>query len=195
MSDHEEAMTQPAPTIICAGRFLSLAKRDNWEYATRANAAGVIAVVPITGDHRILLVEQFRAPVGARVIEIPAGLVGDHADHTGEPHETAARRELLEETGHEADRWTMLASGPTSPGMCDEVMTLYLAQGLRRIGEPLGDGHEQITLHAVPLAELHEWLDAATARGLMVDIKLYSGVHLAARHDPEVLQSLLGPPS
>jgi ADP-ribose pyrophosphatase len=178
------------PHILSRGRFLSLARRANWEYATREQATGVVAVVPITDDGKLLLVEQFRPPVGARVLEIPAGLVGDHADHALEVEETAARRELLEETGHEADEWTLLVKGPTSPGICDEVMAVFLARKLRRVGEVMGDGNEEITLHAVALSELHEWLRDAERRGLLVDVKMFSGLHLAARLDERIRGAL-----
>lgn len=186
-----EPMTDK-PHILSRGRFLSLAKRDNWEYATRENATGVVAVVPITDAMELLVVEQHRPPVGGRVLEIPAGLVGDHSEHASEVDETAARRELLEETGHEADRWTLLTRGPTSPGICDEVMSIFLARGLRRVGEALGDGHEQIVLHAVPLSRLHEWIERETRGGKMVDVKLYSGLLLASRIDAGVRGALYG---
>lgn len=180
------------PTVMASGRFLSLVEREGWEYATRLNSTGVVAVVPITDDGKILLVEQYRPPVGKRVIEIPAGLVGDHGDHADETDETAARRELLEETGHEADEWTRLASGPTSPGICDEVMSLFLARRLRRVGEALGDGNEEIVLHEVKLAEVHQWLDRAIEDGMMVDVKVFAGLHLAARAWPEIAGAVYG---
>ena len=74
-----------------AGRYLSLLERDGWEFASRNNASGVVVLVPVTDHGEIVLVEQFRKPIGKNVIELPAGLVGDHED----PHESileAARR-------------------------------------------------------------------------------------------------------
>lgn len=185
-------MSHEGRQLVARGKFLSLVRRDNWEYVTRENASGVVAVVPITDAMELLVVEQHRPPVGGRVLEIPAGLVGDHSEHAGEADEVAARRELVEETGHEADRWTLLTRGPTSPGICDEVMSIFLARGLRRVGEALGDGHEQIVLHAVPLVGLHEWIERKTRGGKMVDVKLYSGLLLAARVDESVRGALYG---
>ena len=81
-----------------AGRYLSLLERDGWEFASRSNASGVVVLVPVTGQGEIVLVEQFRKPVGKNVVELPAGLVGDHED-PDESVLSAARRELEEETG------------------------------------------------------------------------------------------------
>ncbi|MEL6797861.1 MAG: DNA mismatch repair protein MutT, partial [Planctomycetota bacterium] len=66
-----------ADTPMATGRFLSLVSRNGWEFATRVNARGVVAVVATTEANELVLVEQFRPPVGRSVIEIPAGLVGD----------------------------------------------------------------------------------------------------------------------
>ena len=136
---------------------------------------------------------QPRAPLGRNVIEIPAGLVGDHEVHTGENDETAARRELPEETGHTAAHWALLSHGPTTPGLSDEVMSLFLATGLHRQGPVVGDGHGQITLHEVPLRALHAWLGERERAGCLVDIKIFSGLYLAARHSPDLLGALYGP--
>ena len=187
------AMRTTPPQILASGRFLSLVKRGTWEYATRATSPDVVAIVPITDDGRILLVEQFRPPIGAKVIEIPAGLVGDHEHHVGETAETAARRELLEETGHQAASWSLLAAGPTSPGICDEVMSLFLATDLRRVGPAHGDGNEQIELHEVHLRDLHPWLAGRAGGGTVIDIKIFSGLYLAARANPGLRAALYTP--
>ena len=84
------------------GRYLNLVERAGWEYRTRSNASAVVVIIAVTDDDRLLLVEQLRRPLEARVIELPAGLVGD----TGDPEEDvleAANRELVEETGFEAE--------------------------------------------------------------------------------------------
>ena len=59
-------------TIHYRGRYLDLVERDGWEYSTRSNASAVVVIVAVTRDRRLLLVEQFRKPVGARVIDLPA---------------------------------------------------------------------------------------------------------------------------
>lgn len=172
-------------TTIAWGKHLRLALRNGWEFVERHGAGGVVAVVAITDAGGLLLVEQFRVPLNARVIELPAGLAGDSEHCRGERLVDAARRELLEETGYSAAEFVELACTPTSPGLTGEVVTMYLARGLRRHGPARGDGSEQITLHEVPLIELDGWLDAARARGVMVDSKIYAGVHLAMRRDTD----------
>jgi len=173
-------MTNP-DRVIATGRFLRLVDRAGWEFAERANAGHVVAVVAITPARTLLLVEQFRAPLGRRVVELPAGLVGDGPDDPDEPMERAARRELLEETGFESGSWSRLAETPTSAGLTSEIVTFFLAASARRVGPAAGDGDEQISLHEVPLDGLDAWLDSARARGLLVDSKIYAGLHLA-RH-------------
>ena len=112
------------------GQYLGIRVRDNWEFVTRTNATSVAVLVPVTDQHELVLVEQFRIPVQSRVIELPAGLVGDLDD----PDETvlrAARRELEEETGFSAGRLTTLLNCPSTPGMSDEMITFVLAEDLR----------------------------------------------------------------
>ena len=101
---------------IAEGAYLGLYIRDTWEFCERPNSTGVVGILPITDDGHIILVEQFRTPVGSNVIEIPAGLVGDEAEHADESLEDTARRELLEETGYRGDTITHLLSSPTSAG-------------------------------------------------------------------------------
>jgi ADP-ribose pyrophosphatase len=115
------------------GRYLSLLEKEGWEFASRSNASGVVVLVPVTEAGEILLVEQYRKPVAARVIELPAGLVGDH-ENSGESVLDAARRELEEETGYAAARMEVLMVCPSSAGMSDEVLHFVLATGLTRVG-------------------------------------------------------------
>ncbi|MEM7699899.1 MAG: NUDIX hydrolase, partial [Verrucomicrobiota bacterium] len=94
MSESEEIET------LVSGRFIDLCRTARgWEYATRSNAKGCVAILAETDDKRVVLVEQFRPPVGKRVIELPAGLAGDIPLQEEEPLVVAAKRELKEETG------------------------------------------------------------------------------------------------
>ncbi len=170
--------------ILFRGRHLEFIDADGWEYAHRPQATGVVILVPITDDDRIVLVEQYRIPVAATVIELPAGLAGDIQGEEDEPLVAAARRELLEETGYEAADIELLTEGPPSPGVSSEVTSFFLARGLRKTGPGGGDEDESITVREVPLGELDAWLLAARERGAMVDPKLYAGLWLAARHSP-----------
>jgi ADP-ribose pyrophosphatase len=161
-----------------SGRFLGLKERDRWEYAFRTNASGVVVLVPVTDAGELVLVEQYRIPVNSRVMELPAGLVGDNGN-SQEAFKTAAQRELIEETGYRAASLEELLTSPSTPGMADEMITIYFASGLERVGPGGGDGNEDITVHHVPLESAVEWLQARQAGGVLLDPKIYAGLFWA----------------
>ena len=163
------------------GRFLSLVERKGWEFVTRHSAAGVVAVVAVTEQSELVLVEEFRVPVGRMCISIPAGLAGDGEDNQDEAFEAAAERELLEETGFSASSIELLSHSPTSPGLTDEVISFFAAYGLKRVAEGGGVDNEQIVVHLAPMAELDEWLDARAAEGCVFDTKLFAGIYFAKK--------------
>ena len=168
---------------IAAGRFLELRCRDGWEYVHRRVGRAVVAVIALDTDHRIVLVEQFRTPIGANVIELPAGLVGDENDLESEGPESAARRELLEETGFQAASWKRLPSVVSSAGLTDERIELFLARDLHRIGPGGGVDNETIAVHLVPIAGLTEWLANKTSQGCQVDGRVYAAPVLAGTEE------------
>ncbi len=161
-----------------SGRYLGLKERESWEYAFRTNARGVVVLVPVTDAGELVLVEQYRIPVKSRVMELPAGLVGD-TDDREETLKTAAQRELIEETGYRASVLEELLTCPSSPGMANEMVTIFFACGLERVGPGGGDGNEDITVHHVPLQSAAEWLQARITEGLMLDPKIYAGLYWA----------------
>jgi ADP-ribose pyrophosphatase len=167
-------MTQE--TTHYKGRYLSLVEREGWEFASRSNASGVVALIALTAREEIVLVEQYRKPVDAHVIEIPAGLIGDHAD-PDESALTAAARELEEETGFAATGLKILMECPSSAGMSDEVISFVLATGLRRVGPGGGDDSEDIRVHLLKLHKADEWLSAQQAAGKSVDPKVYAALY------------------
>ena len=158
------------------GRYLSLKEIDNWEYVTRPNAHAVVVLAAVTPQNEIVLVEQFRRPVNARVIELPAGLVGDQGD-PNEPVLEAAGRELIEETGYEADSLSLLMECPTSSGMTDEIISFVLASGLKKVGPGGGDDSEEIETHVVPLDKVDDWLDERRLAGTPLDPKIYTALY------------------
>ncbi len=168
---------QPDERTLYDGKFIRFVQQGKWEFARRRNTSGIVGVVAVTDDGKLLLVEQFRPPVGKRVIELPAGLAGDVAGQETEDLANAARRELLEETGYEAREMTRVATGPPSAGLSDEVITLFVARGLKKAGDGAGDGSEDITLHEVPVGEVDAFVDRMAGDGRLVDLKVFAGLY------------------
>lgn len=104
-----------ARKTLCETERLAVYDEDRWHYVERKNATGVVIMVAVTDATELLLVEQYRTPVHARVLELPAGIVGDV--DASESLESAAKRELLEETGYAAAKATPLFTGSVSPGL------------------------------------------------------------------------------
>jgi ADP-ribose pyrophosphatase len=157
---------------IFEGKHIVMRERDGWEFVERKKAKEAVAVIAIADDSKLILTEQFRHPVDARVIDWPAGLVGNEG--ISDAAETA-RRELEEETGYACDSVEWLASGPTSPGITSEIVHFYRATGVRRRGKGGGVGGEDITVHLVPSGQIEEWLRARS--GVLIDLKIWAGLH------------------
>ena len=168
--------------VLGSGRYLTLLDDAGWEYVVRPNIKGIVVIVAITDDDKLLLVEQYRPAVGGKVIELPAGLVGDI--DAGESLIVAAERELIEETGFAAREMVALAEGPIAVGVSDETISFFQARQLARVGAGGGDASEQITTHEVPLGELRRFLADRAATGLAVDPKIYAGLFLVGAQIP-----------
>jgi ADP-ribose pyrophosphatase len=168
----------PAPRVVAAGRYLAFIDDAGWEYVTRPGISGIVVLVVITPARELVLVEQYRPAVKRRVVELPAGLVGDVPGREAESLATAAHRELVEETGFDAREMVELAEGPVAVGLSDELVTFFEARGLTRVGEGGGDETEDIAVHVVPLPNLSTFLAERRAAGLGVDPKIYAGLYL-----------------
>jgi len=166
--------------ILHEGQYLRLVRRDRWEFAERTRAASAVIVVAMTPEDRVLFVEQYRVPIAARTIEMPAGLVGDLGDN--DTVESAARRELIEETGWEAARFEFLMAGPSSSGMSTEIIAFVRARDLRRVGAGGGDASEDIIVHEIPRADVAAWLHGKRQEGYSIDPKLYAGLYFLERN-------------
>lgn len=136
---------------------------------------GAVAILAIDENQRVLLIRQYRHPVRSYLWEIPAGLL----DVPGEDRLTAAKRELMEETGYEAGSWEKLTDFMTTPGGNDEVITIFLARDLKHVGHDLELEGEEVDM-------IKEWfpLSEALASALASDIQSPSAVVgiMAAAH-------------
>lgn len=167
------AETDPPAETVWEGRYLVVRKQGRWEYVGRArniHAAVIVAIDEAADGPHVLLVEQYRVPLGRRCLELPAGLVGDDAE--GEEAAIAAIRELEEETGYRAAAMRDLGQYYSSPGMVSESFTLLRAEGLTKVGDGGGVPGEDILVHRVPLAEVGAFIAARRAEGLGIDVKL-----------------------
>ncbi|MDT7545402.1 MAG: 8-oxo-dGDP phosphatase [Actinomycetota bacterium] len=135
---------------------------------------GAVAIVALDDQHRVVVVRQYRHPVGRPLDELPAGLL----DVDGEPAHETAKRELAEEAGLAADRWHVLVDLLTTPGMSTEAARIYLARGLHEVDRDI-QGHEEaeMTSDRVPMAHLV----AGILEGVYENALLVAGV-LAASH-------------
>ena len=160
--------------IIFEGKKVFVATRDGWEFVERKSAKEAVAIIAVTEDGKLILTEQYRRPVNARVIDLPAGLVGDEGSK--DPAETA-KRELEEETGWKCRQVSFLAKGPTSPGITSEIVSFYRATGLSRAGKGGGVGGEDIAVHEVPLRDIDSWLLKKADAGVHIDVKVRAALY------------------
>ncbi|MGY1857234.1 NUDIX domain-containing protein [Modestobacter sp. SYSU DS0290] len=155
---------------VYAGRVISL-RRDTVAMPGGGDSVrevvrhpGAVAVVAVDDDDRVVLLRQYRHPVGEHLWELPAGL----RDVDGEPPVETARRELAEEVQLAAERWSLLTTHFSSPGFCDEQVVIYLAEGLSDVDRPEGFvvEHEEadMTVERVPLGEAVQQVFDGTIR-------------------------------
>ena len=154
---------------VWEGRFIAAKRRGKWEYVSRTRGVSAAVILAVDAGH-VILVEQYRVPLGAWCLELPAGLIGD--DVEGEAAEVAAIRELEEETGYRAERMVDLGRFHASPGMSSEGFSLLRAEGLTRAGEGGGVDGEDILVHRVRIEDVPAFVEARRAQGRAIDVKL-----------------------
>ncbi|MEY4238380.1 MAG: hypothetical protein RL339_981 [Pseudomonadota bacterium] len=152
------------------GKYIVAKTRGRWEYVSRARGIRAAVIIAIDPKDHVILVEQFRVPLGRACIELPAGLIGDETE--GEAPSEAAARELEEETGYRAGRIEVLGEFHSSPGMVSESFTLLRAHDLVQVGPGGGTESEQITVHRVPRKDLPTFIAERRAKGDAMDVKL-----------------------
>lgn len=163
-------MSADGRMVPWSGRYIEAVTEGAWEYVRRARGLSAAVILAITDAGEAVLTQEHRVPLGAPVIGLPAGLVGDLEE--GDTPAAAAARELAEETGFAAQNWRYVGEFAASPGMSSETYHFFLATGLIEVGRGGGVGDEAITVHRVPLRDVARFVAAARARGCMVDGKL-----------------------
>jgi len=151
------------------GQFITAKTNGKWEYVSRSRGIKAAVILAVEND-LVLLVEQYRVPLGQNCIELPAGLIGDETQ--GEDPLVAAGRELEEETGYRAATLADIGSFHSSPGMVSESFTLVRATGLTQVSQGGGVDGEDITVHRVKLGKVGEFIDTKRAEGCAIDVKL-----------------------
>ena len=162
--------------IAYRGRIIALrvdqVRMPHGNVATRevVEHFGAVAIAALNEDLHLPLVYQYRHPLGRRVWELPAGLL----DEAGEDPVAAAKRELWEETGLEAEDWNVLVDAASSPGFTDESVRIFLAQELSDVGRPHGHDEEaDLTVRwfgleeAVRMVLVGEVVNATAAAGIL----------------------------
>ncbi|MCB2047241.1 MAG: NUDIX hydrolase [Novosphingobium sp.] len=158
--------------IIWQGKFITARKKGRWEYVSRARGIRAAVILAVDEDDHVILVEQYRVPLGKSCIELPAGLIGDDEGKAGEDATAAAARELEEETGYRAGRMEVIGEFYSSPGMVSEAFTLVRAHDLEKVGEGGGTDSENITVHRVPLSGIAEAIEQWRAQDYAIDVRM-----------------------
>lgn len=170
LSDHYDA-DKPVETMW-EGRFITAKRQGRWEYVGRARSIRAAVILAIDEEDHVILVEQFRVPLGKPCIELPAGLVGDHDHNAHEDAALAAARELEEETGYHAGTMEKVGEFFSSPGMVSESFTLFRARDLTKVSDGGGVESEDITVHRVPIAGIEAAITGWRDRGLAIDVRI-----------------------
>ncbi len=170
--------------IIHEGRFLRFISKGEWEYCERCNCTGAVIIMALTDKNELIFVEQYRAPLGKKVIEFPAGLMNDQILKKKESLIEAAKRELLEETGYAAKNMKVILHGPVSSGFTSDMATMVLATKIKKLtagGGQEAEG-ENITVYKVAIKNTDRWLKSMEKKGRLVEPKIYAGLYLINKH-------------
>lgn len=152
------------------GKYLEMVEEDGWEFVRRTSGmSAVVIIAEVEGE--VLLVEQYRVPVGKNCIELPAGLIGDD-DGKDDSVEEAATRELEEETGYRPGRIERLGEFYSSSGVMGESFHLVRAHDCVKVSDGGGTDSEDIIVHRVAADRIADFVAQKRQDGLGIDVRL-----------------------
>ncbi len=160
------------PEVKYQGDFIVAVKDGRWEYVKRARGIRAVVIEAVVEEDRLLLVEQYRIPIGSNCLELPAGLIGDDDGGEQDTVEDAAMRELEEETGWRPGRIEVVGEFFSSPGMVSESFTAVRAHDCVKVGEGGGTDSEDIIVHAVRRSEIAAFVADKRAEGCAIDVRV-----------------------
>ena len=158
--------------VVWQGRFITARRKGRWEYVSRARGIRAAVILAVDDADHVILVDQYRVPLGKRCIELPAGLIGDGEGSEDEDAAAAAARELEEETGYRAGSMEVIGEFFSSPGMVSESFTLLRARQLVKVGDGGGIDGEDIVVHRVPRRNIAQAVAGWREQGYAIDVKL-----------------------
>ena len=179
MSEHVERIDR---TLVRRGAIVDIYEDtvklpngniEKWDFV--AHRMGAACVVPVTPDGHILLVRQYRPALDRYTWELPAGC----RDEVDEPTDITAKREMEEETGYTSDDIVQLLSLKSTVAFCNELIDVYLARNIRRIGEQHLDPAEEISMKLWELDDILEEIysgriqDGKTVAGILAYANRY----------------------
>jgi ADP-ribose pyrophosphatase len=156
-------------------------KVNQWEAVSRLNCNGVVVIIPITKENRLILIRQFRPSLNNYVIEFPAGLIDP-----GEDAALAGRRELIEETGHAAERFELCTEGVISTAINSERWNVLVAFNAQEVTDDVlrahpPDDNENIEVIKVAIDNIYSELERYSSEGDDVDLRIYGLLELAKK--------------
>lgn len=158
--------------IVWQGKYIATHKKGRWEYVGRTRGIRAAVILAVDEDDHVILVDQYRVPLGKRCIELPAGLIGDDDGGEDDDATSAAVRELEEETGYHAERMEEIGEFFSSPGMVSESFTLLRACGLTKVSEGGGTDSEDIRVRRVPVSGIADAVAGWRAEGYAIDVRI-----------------------
>lgn len=163
--------------LMYEGKFIDVISRSGWEYVKRKKSRGAVIILAVTENKDLILVRQYRIPLGCLSLEIPAGIIGDIPGLEKEQIEEAAKRELLEETGYEAKTIKNLGKFVSSPGLSSESFTLCKAEDITKVNDGGGDETESIEVIKIPIISVPQYVEHERKKGIAIDAKIFTALH------------------